>query len=301
MTGRILHNPFSYKFIGLILLALGGLVLLPMARSVQRIEEREGLRMPTVPISLIKGGDALGEQLSFFLLGGLSSLASEILVLDATTAWMQRDWPRAERRWQMATTVNPQRTNYWINAARDMAVNAASHALNNKELSPIDQVRLSRDYFNRGVQFLQQGIAHHPNSALLFMNLGDTYADLNRFPNFTAAAAAYHAAVRLGASTLYSRQEFYNLCRIRGHEQEAWKLGRQLFNSPSQRVPSLLCLLFVLQHKINVPPEEKLSPEQLFGSEAKARRELARFCHNTLRFPVTGIRHFLAAASAPES
>ena len=156
MTGRILHNPFSYKFIGLILLALGGLVLLPMARSVQRIEEREGLRMPTVPISLIKGGDALGEQLSFFLLGGLSSLASEILVLDATTAWMQRDWPRAERRWQMATTVNPQRTNYWINAARDMAVNAASHALNNKELSPIDQVRLSRDYFNRGVQFLQQ-------------------------------------------------------------------------------------------------------------------------------------------------
>ena len=233
--------------------------------------------MPTVPISLIKGGDALGEQLSFFLLGGLSSLASEILVLDATTAWMQRDWPRAERRWQMATTVNPQRTNYWINAARDMAVNAASHALNNKELSPIDQVRLSRDYFNRGVQFLQQGIAHHPNSALLFMNLGDTYADLNRFPNFTAAAAAYHTAVRLGASALYSRQEFYNLCRIR------------------------LCLLFVLQHKINVPPEEKLSPEQLFGSEAKARRELARFCHNTLRFPVTGIRHFLAAASAPES
>ena len=295
MSGKILYNnPVSHAFLGLVLLALGGLLLLPLVRHAQHLENQTNLRMPPVPVSLIRSGDALGEQLSLFLLGGLNSLASEILILDATTAWMQRDWPRAERRWQMATTLNPHRPNYWINAARDMAVNAAAHSLHNKDLSPIDQVRLSRAYFDRGVRFLQQGIAHHPRSALLRMSLGDLYADLNRFPNFAAAAAAYHDAVRLGASPLYARQEFYNLCRIRGREQEAWQLGRSLFSSPAHRVPSLLCLLFVLQQKIDVPPAEKLSPSQLFGSEEKARRELARFRRNSLRFPTSGIPPFLS-------
>lgn len=293
MTGRVLYNGFFRTLLGFTLLAVGGFALSPLTRHARALEGKGGSRMTTIPISLISTRDALGEQLSFFLLGGLSSLASEILVLDATTAWIQRDWPRAERRWQMVTTLNPQRPNYWINAARDMAVNASSHCLNDQKLSPIDQVRLSRAYFNRGIRFLQQGIAHHPRSALLRMCLGDTYADLNRFPDFAAAAATYHDAVRLGASALYQRQEFYNLCRIRGREQEAWKLGRQLFNSPSQRVPSLLCLLFVLQHIIDVPSTEKLSPIELFGSERKARRDLTRFQHNSLRFPTVGIKEFL--------
>lgn len=295
MSGKIFeNNPVSRAFLGLAVLALGGLLLLPLARHARHLEEQANLRMPPVPVSLIRGGDALGEQLSLFLLGGLNSLASEILILDATTAWIQRDWPRAERRWQMATTLNPRRPNYWINAARDMSVNAAAHSLHNKDLSPIDRVRLSRAYFDRGVRFLRQGIAHHPRSALLRISLGDTFADLNRFPDFAAAAAAYRDAVRLGASPLYARQEFYNLCRIRGREQEAWQLGRSLFDSPAQRVPSLLCLLFVLQQKIDVPPAQQLSPSQLFGSDARARRELARFRRNSLRFPTSGIPRFLS-------
>lgn len=98
-------------------------------------------------------------------------------------------------------------------------------------------------------------------------------------------------------SEIYRRQEFYNLCRIRGREQEAWQLGRELYALPSQqRIPSLRCLLFVLQHKLQVPEDQRLSATRLFGSEAKARQELARFEHNRLRFPVNGIREYLSAA-----
>lgn len=276
---------------GIALLGLGGLALLPLSVQLRRAEQRAGLLSAFPAIT----GDALAEQLSFFTLGGLRSLAAEVLTLDATNAWMLRDWPRAERRWQMITTLCPLRPNYWASASREMATNAAAHALHDSGLTPAEQARLARHYIERGERFLLDGLAQLPESALLYMRLGDLYADLNRNPSFTRAAAAYHEAVRLGASSLYRRQEFYSLCRIRGREQEAWQLGRELFESSAQhRVPSLRCLLFVLQHKLGLPAAERMSPVQLFGSEEKARRELKNFLHNQLRFPVSGIREYLS-------
>ena len=283
-------SPLWRTLLGLALLGAGGLLLLPLSAQLRQVEQRAGLLSAFPAIT----GDALAEQLSFFTLGGLRSLAAEVLTLDATNAWMMRDWPRAERRWQMITTLCPLRPNYWASAAREMATNAAAHALHDAALSPGEQTRLARSYIARGERFLLDGLAQLPDNALLYMRLGDLYADLNRNPSFARAAAAYHEAVKRGASALYRRQEFYSLCRIRGREQEAWKLGRELFDSPAHRVPSLRCLLFVLQHKINVPEAERLSPTQLFGSEEKARRELANFVRNQLRFPVQGIREYLS-------
>lgn len=277
---------------GLAMLVLGGLVLQLPTGQLRRAEQAAGL-LPPMPGLAVSGQDALTEQLFFFTLGGLRSLAAEVLTLDATTAWMERDWPRAERRWQTITSLCPRRPNYWINAARDMATNAAAHAQHDETLGAREQEHLVRSYIARGERFLHEGIAHNPESALLHMSLGDLYADLNRRPDFAKAAAAYHRAVELGASPLYSRHEFYSLCRIRGQEQAAWRLGRQLYESPAQRVPSLLCLLFVLQHKIEVPEAEQLSAVQLFGSEQKARQALARFERNQLRFPVSGISSYL--------
>lgn len=275
---------------GVAMLGLGGLALLPLSAKLRCEEQQAGL-LASMPPPVT--GDALVEQLAFFTLGGLRSLAAEILVLDATTAWVERDWPRVESRWHMVTSLCPLRVNYWINASRDMATNAAAAALRDTEAPLAEQARLARAYFDRGERFLQEAIAHVPDSALLQMSLGDLYSDLNRYPSFARAAAAYHRAVELGASALYRRQEFYNLCRVRGREEEAWRLGRELYRSPNHRVPSLKALLFVLQQKIDVPESERLSPEELFGSAEKARRELTRFLHNTLRFPVTGIKAFL--------
>lgn len=274
-------------------LAAGGWALLPFGRALGRAEQAAGLSLPPLP-AMTDSRDALAEQLGFFTLGGLRSLAAEVLALDATNAWIERDWPRAERRWQMITTLCPGRPNYWMNAARDMATNAAAQAAQDPSLSPQEQETLTRRYIARGEQFLLNGIAHNPQSALLYMKLGDLYADLNRRPDFTRAAAAYHRAVELGASALYRRQEFYSLCRIRGQEEAAWKLGRELFlEGRAQRVPSLLCLLFVLQQKIRVPEAEQLRPEVLFGSREAAVKQLRRFAHNPLRFPVQGIKEYL--------
>ncbi len=295
-TTRMFLSSLLRPAVALLALALGGALLVPASKSLRQKELNARLVNPQ---SSSSAADALSQQLSFFTLGGLRSLAAELLTLDATAAWIDRDWPRAQRRWEQITNLSPRRVNYWIRASRDMATNAAADTSRDPHLPTHEQATLTRAYIDRGERFLLDGISHNPESMLLHARLGDLYSDLYRRPRFSRAVDAYRRAVELGAPSIYARQEFYNLCRIRGREAEAWELGRRLYEQPHHRVPSLKSLLFVLQQKLAVPAEEALTPAQLFGSEDAARRELKSFANNHLLFPIDGIRDYLATPPAP--
>ncbi len=275
------------------LLVAGGALLLPASRVLQQEERESGLRLPPPDA---RETDALGQQLYLFTLGGLRSLSAEILALDATTAWTESDWPRLAKRWKSITALCPHRVNYWVRASRDMYVNAASALSRDKRLNERERVRQSLHYLAEGERFLHEGIANNPDNPTLYARLGDLYSDVYRRPQYGKAVDAYREAIRHGASVgFYERQIFYNLCRIRGREPEAWELGRRLYEDPHQRVPSLLCLLYVLENRLGeqVPAAQRLTPLQLFGSEDKARRQLARFENNRLNFPTYGIAEWL--------
>ncbi len=291
---RTLHT-----LVAMLLLIGGGLALLPASRALRRAETEGGLRLPP-PVAGTT--DALGQQLYLFSLGGLRSLSAEILTLDATTAWIENDWPRLSRRWKSITTLCPHRVNYWVRAARDMHTNAASAATRDKRLDERERVRQSLHYLAEGERLLLEGIANNPGDPTLYARLGDMYSDIYRRPQYGKAVAAYREAIRCGASAhFFERQIFYNLCRIRGREQEAWELGRRLFEDKTQRVPSLLCLLYVLQHRVaGIPEEQRLSTVQLFGSEERAHKQLRRFGHNPLNFPSYGIAEYLRSADAQQ-
>ncbi len=253
--------------------------------------ERESLRQPPASLS---GGDALSQQLSFFALGGLRSLAVEILRLDATVAWSKNRWADVEQRYEQMTTLQPKRERLWSSGAFEMASNAAGYTSAQRELDEHHRARLMRDYIDRGERFLLDGIANNPTSQHLYTKLGEHYGNLHRRPQFQKAVDALKQAVKYGASGIQQRQLFYALCRIRGREQEAWDYGRQLFlSSESHHVPSVSCLLFVLQHKIDVPADQRLSPEQLFGSMPRAIKTLRLYNRNQLHLPKNGVAEFL--------
>ncbi len=282
-----------HLLLALSLLAAGGALLLPFSSKLHEEELGAGLRLPPPDA---RETDTLGQQLYLFTLGGLRSFSAEILALDATTAWIESDWPRLARRWKSITTLCPHRVNYWVRASRDMYVNAASALSRDKRLSERERVRQSLLYLAEGERFLQEGIANNPEDPTLYARLGDLYSDVYRRPQYSRAVDAYREAIRLGASpSFFERQIFYNLCRIRGRELEAWQLGRRLYEEERQRVPSLLCLLYVLQNRLGeaIPKAERLTPLHLFGSEAKARKQLARFEHNRLNFPTHGVAAWL--------
>lgn len=275
----------------LLLLAVAGWALLPLRQHLKQQEMTAALQLPAPDFERT---DALSQQLAVFALGGLRTFAAEILCMDATNAWLLQDWPRARQRWEQVTTLCPRRVNYWIRASRDMSKNAVAWVNSRDTLTPHEQALQSKDYLDAAERFLMEGIANNPSSSLLWLQLAAFDEDLARRTNFSRAVEDYRKAVELGASPMYQRWEFYNLCRIRGREQEAWALGRQLYNQERHRSPSLRCLLFVLQHKIAVPPHEKLSAEQLFGTRERAVKHLRSFRRNDLRFPTTGIDAYLS-------
>ncbi len=279
----------------LALLALGGAALHPAAQRLRLAEHEAGLQLPEPEAGT---RDALSQQLFLVSLGGLRSLSAEILALDATTAWSERDWERLARRWSHITRLSPRRVNYWLRAARDMHTNATSDVTNDKRLGAHERAVLGRHYLDLGERFLLDGLDNNPGDPTLYARLGDMYSDTYRRPQFAKAVQAYRDAIRCGApADFYERQIFYSLCRIRGHEREAWELGRRLFDDPGQRVPSLRCLLFVLERKLGLPEAQRLTVGQLFGSEQRARKQLTMYLHNRLGFPTEGVADYLAASS----
>ncbi len=272
------------------LLVAAGWALQPLVQRVQQDEQAARLQLPAPDYGQT---DALSQKLALFALGGLRTFAAEMLCVDATNAWIQQDWPRARRRWEQITTLCPQRVNYWIRAARDMGTNAVAWVNSREDAGEHERALQCKEYLDAAERFLQEGIANNPQSALLWLQMGAFDEDLARRTNFSRAVEDYRRAVELGASPMYRRWEFYNLCRIRGREEEAWKLGRALYNEERHRAPSLRCLLVVLQNKLNVPEAEKLTLEQLFGSRERAMKHLRSFARNDLRFPTTGIEKLI--------
>lgn len=277
------------------ILVLGGVLLRPIGQLLRTRELEVGLQLPPPPPAT-DNRDKLSQQLSLFTLGGLRSLAAEILAMDATSAWLQQDWPRARKRWGQITTLCPHRPSYWSRAARDMAKNAVAHTYSSKELNEHERATLAKEYLEAAEQFYLQGLAANPDSLLLQLDLAAYYEDLARRPHFTKAVEAYRKALDMGASDMYERWVFYNLCRIRGREQEAWELGRELFKRPRHHTPSVRCLLFALQHKLNIPAEQRFSIEELFKTDERARKQLQPYLHNTLRFPINGVEEYLQTA-----
>lgn len=295
---RLTRKPLLYTA-ALLLLAAGGALLGLGATGIHGKQKQIGLQ-PEPPA--IDRTDALSQQLAFLSLGGLRSLVAEVLTLDATDAWLKQDWPRLHRRWDAAVTLAPHRTNYWLNAAYDMTNNAAGYLASDDKVPYAERMAAARKYIRYGEQFLLKGIANNPTSWRLYLGLAEQYGNLYRRPQFSKAAEALQQALKHGAPSYYKRFRFYHLCRVRGAEREAWQLGRELFIDEDNRQPSLLFLLFVLQHKLEIPTEEALSVDTLYRRSpeesadevmARALEDMSHMLNNDLLYPVNGVAEFL--------
>lgn len=289
----------------LVALAGGGALLGIPSHHVYQQQAQQDLQPP---LSKIDNSDALTQQLAFFTLGGLRSLAAEIMTLEATDAWSKKDWPRALRRWEQATTLAPRRVNYWLHAAHDMAYNATAAVQSDPRLSPAEQNSEFDRYLKLGENFLLKGAACNPDSWQLRRTLADLYDSEYHKPNYRKAVKARKHALALGAPASQKRFLFYDICRTKGMEAEAWKLGRELFNDPEQHTPSLCSLLFVLQHRIQVPANEALSADAIYRPLAEqnygrklSQQEMQAFIasnlesmyNNNLNYPINGVRPYL--------
>lgn len=267
-----------------------GMVRLPLQDHILKQEKSAGLLDESIELET---SDYLEQQLALVSLGGLRSLVAAILNMEAFDCFLTSDWTNLERRYNQITALSPYSDFYWDNGAWHLGNNASSSYLDNKRLSPLERREGFQKYIRKGRLFLEKGVRANPNSWYLQSMLGNMYSDTYRHPDFEKAAAAYHQARKLGAPNLTARKEFYALARVPSKSREALALGKELFKSPINRTPSLICNLFVLENRLHIPTQDRIPFRDLFPTDEIARDLMSAHLANSLKYPVDGLREAL--------
>lgn len=229
-------------------------------------------------------------------LGGLRTLVATFLNLRAQEFFEETRWDELGDAYDTIVDFAPNTRDYWLTGAWHQTNNASSYYAHDSDLPPLRRKAEWRASIKRGREFLERGLRNNPGDWKLQAALGSSLADTYRLPNFSAAADAFGSAVANG-STLSSvrRNQFYALARASGREDEAKKLGRELYADRANRTPTLVSVLFALesQAKPVAPADERAI--QLFGNEKAAYAALSHlWLRPEDRYPVDGVADALA-------
>ncbi len=194
-------------------------------------------------------------------LGGLRAAVADLLWIRAHVAWQNTQWGKMKLLFDVCTSLQPRRVMFWDNAAWHMAWNASVYAMNDKAHVPeqVERYRNQQQYFKLGEDYVLRGIESNPDSWELFLRLGMLYRD--KFQDRMKAVAAYEeAAKRPGRLDYVRREAAYLLAGVPGHEAEAYKKLRSLYDEGEKEwLPTLLKQIQLLERKLKIPQEQRVA------------------------------------------
>ncbi len=232
-------------------------------------------------------------------MGGLRTLVATFLDLRAYTFFTQQRWGDVRDTYETMVDLAPRTRYYWESGSWHQAYNAASYYINDSQLPPMRRREAWRESIVWGRAFLERGLRNNPGDGKLQASLGMLLIDSNKFTAFadrqevfqTAADAYAKAASSANGPSYAARFELYALARVRGREAEALDLARRLYAaSKKNRTPTLLILLYVLEHHADPQINGADRAIALFGSAERAYRELSRYWLRTREgYPLDGV------------
>ncbi len=248
--------------------------------------------------------ERIGQTSAAVALGGLRTLVATFLNLRAFGYFEEQRWDDVADTYDLIVDLAPHTEYYWDAGFGHSAYNAASYYISDSNLSPQRRKQAWRDSIIRGRAFLERGIRNNPGNWKLLADLGFLLTDSNKFPafrnpgkSFTEAADAYQKAAENPQALPYvKRAQFYALARVEGREKQALALGRELYQNPRNRTPTLITLLFVLEAYADPKMNMEKHAIELFGSPEEAYKALSlHWRRSAERFPVYGVAAALQA------
>src|SRR5437763_15224172 len=118
-------------------------------------------------------------QLGFVAaLSGFRAMLADFLVVQAHVAWERTEWGRVLLLFRQVTTLQPQVPLFWDMAAWHMAWNASAAAMNDPSQPRLAlRVKVQREYFALGKDFLERGVKNNPDKPPLSAALARLYRD----------------------------------------------------------------------------------------------------------------------------
>lgn len=275
---------------------LFGAARLPFEAGLSRNLKESGLFPPVLEVGT---RERIGQTSSAVALGGLRTLVATFLNLRTVGFFSDREWSKLEETLETVVALAPRTGFYWETGSWHLAYNASSYYLRDSTLPVLRRKEAWRTYIHKGRAFLERGIRNNPDDWNLHANLGFLLTDTNKLaafrdPNecFIRAELAYRQAVKSGKALPYLRRaRLYALARIEGRQAEALDLAKALYaESPSNRTPTLLVLLLVLQAHQSPGYDITSAAIECFHTPQEAYETLSNHWRRTReRFPVDGV------------
>lgn len=240
----------------LLCLLLFGAVRVPLEHELTETHRR--LHFQAIDFNLDLR-EQLGQLGFVAALSGFRSLVADALFIEAHGAWERTEWGRLLFLFRQITTLQPRVVLFWDMAAWHMAWNASAAAMNDPH-QPREALRLkvAREYFQLGKDFLERGIKSNPDRPELYEALARLYRD--KLEDHSHASEFFAKAAALpGARSYTQRFAAYELAQCSGSESEAYAQLRALYDRGEQeRLPTLLRHLKRLEIHLNIPPDQRI-------------------------------------------
>ena len=287
-----MKNFKKYGVAVLILLAFG-LIRWPLENGFLTDLRQRNLLEPQMEASV---REKLGQTGAAVALGGLRSMVASGWNLRAHVYFTDQRWFDLEEAYKVTTTLQPRNQYYWDSGSWHLAYNASADYKNRRNLPPAIRRIKERDYIRKGTEFLEKGIRLNPDNTYLKGRMATLLTDRWKIQDFPRAASYLKEIVDSeDATDLWRRKYLYALARISDRSGEAYELATDLYYKDNKnRVPTLLCLIWVYQKQLNIQQPEFLTLEELFIDKETAFDTLETYYNRSSEgLPLTGVKETL--------
>jgi len=269
-------------------LMTAGFVRMHLEESMTADFRKQGLLSQPLELEL---KEKLGQNSSAVALAGLRTLVATFTHIKVTECFSHQKWPELEKAMNTTVQLAPRGTYYWDIGGWHIGTNASTYYRSEAGLPELRARAEAKRWVAKGREFFERGIRNNPDDWRLRVALGNLCSDPFRYPDDALAVEAYAGAVATGeAPPSVHRALFFAQVRAGSDPVQSRAQVRELLANPRNRVPTLLCIAYVLECRFDPPEDPVARAVEIFGSEEKALRNLGSYFLNIYdRLPMDGV------------
>lgn len=269
-------------------LLTAGFVRLHVEEAMTANFREQGLLSPPLELEL---KEKLGQNSSAVALAGLRTLVATFTHLNVTDCFSRQKWLELEKAMNTTVQLAPRGTYYWDIGGWHIGTNASTYYRSEAGLPELRARAEAKRWVLKGREFFERGIRNNPDDWRLRVALGNLCSDPFRYPDDALAAEAYARAVATGQAPPSVRRALFRAeVRSGTNPEKSLAEVRELLADPRNRVPTLLCIAYVLEARFDPPEDPVARAVEFFGSEEKALRNLGSYFLNIHdRLPMDGV------------
>lgn len=233
-------------------------------------------QQPALKLDSLQG--ALGQGVTVGLLGGFRAIAADFFWIKTNAVWEDTDLPATQTFIKLVTAIDPRPLYFWQNGSRMIAYDMPNWRIvaegGYEAVPQARQRKIDEEQSTVALKYLQEAFGHHPNAALLHIEVANVH--LNRLKDPATAAESYKLAAQQPGAPFYAARIYAELLRRLGRNQEAYVWLKQLYPTlPKQADASkgitpfqvesgmasvVLERIRELERELNVPAGEAFKP-----------------------------------------